>query len=173
MLRKATMAIAAGSATLLLAGCGSDATVDNSESSTVASVTPSSSKSDAATKDKDKESEANATAAPAPAPQDGGVDQVEEVPSAPERSAEDEEFLAVLKDKGIDLGSVEGAGNAGGLEDQVIAAGKSQCGAQREGSPEVFLPVAAGQLTTQGVTDKDPEQVEKILRDAVNSSYCK
>lgn len=162
---------------VLLAGtaaCGSDSTVDNSQEASNTAV-PSVSSSESAAP------ESSSSEAPAPQQgngntvedaQDSGAEQVDEVPSGTGRAPEDDEFLNELKDKQIDLSKVEGASNPGGVQDQIIAAGRNYCQAKEANQPDVFTALAAGQLQTQGVVDKDPKEIEKAITDAADSHFC-
>lgn len=192
--KRVTAIVGATCAALLslgtLTACGGDETVDNSaESTTVPSVTESDesesekSKDDKDDKDKDGEdgesgsaedSEASAPAGDrdgAPA-QDGTVDEVDEIPSGTQRSDEDKDFLNRLKDGGIDLSKANDAEEIGGLEDQLIAAGHAHCTAEGGGQADVYTPLAAGQLETNGVIDGDPKKAEDAIREAAKSAYC-
>lgn len=192
--KRVTAIVGATCAALLslgtLTACGGDETVDNSaESTTVPSVTESDesesekSKDDKDDKDKDGEdgesgsaedSEASAPAGDrdgAPA-QDGTVDEVDEIPSGTQRSDEDKDFLNRLKDGGIDLSKANDTEEIGGLEDQLIAAGHAHCTAEGGGKADVYTPLAAGQLETNGVIDGDPKKAEDAIREAAKSAYC-
>lgn len=158
------------------AACGDDSTVDNSEQATntgVPSVSSSASPESAA-----PESSSSA-AAPAPeagnsAPDanDSGAEEVDQVPAGTGRSEEDQKYLEELKNNDIDLSKVDGASDPGGVEDQLIAAGRGYCTAKAEDRPDVFTALAAGQLQTQGIVDKDPQEIEKVIVDAADSAYC-
>lgn len=185
-----------------LTACGDDETVDNSTESSVPSVSASESgsksdkdKSDEDKSDKDKtdkdskdgvkdgdgESGSSSTEgsdAPGSAGQggapahDGGVDEVDEIPSGAQRSDKDKDFLNRLKDGGIDLTKADDASDIGGLEDQVIAAGQAHCTAEGGGKADVYTPLAAGQLKENGVIDGDPKKAEEAIRNAAKSAYC-
>ncbi|KAB1554219.1 hypothetical protein F7232_04455 [Corynebacterium sp. 319] len=105
-----------------------------------------------------------------PNPRDGSVDKVDEVPRVDGRTEEDKEFLKSLKDKNIDLSKAEGG--AKGMEDSLIAAGRSYCRTSQDGQQDLLVPVAAGQLETKGIVKGDPRDAEKIIVDAAKSAYC-
>ena len=196
--KRVTAIVGATCAALLslgtLTACGGDETVDNSaESTTVPSVTESEESKDGKDKDgedkdgkdKDKDGEdgesgsAEDSEASAPAggrdgapAQDGTVDEVDEIPSGTQRSDEDKDFLNRLKDGGIDLSKANDAEEIGGLEAQLIAAGHAHCTAEGGGQADVYTPLAAGQLETNGVIDGDPKKAEDAIREAAKSAYC-
>ncbi|MGJ4050284.1 hypothetical protein ACN4DP_04210 [Corynebacterium macclintockiae] len=174
-----------------LTACGDDETVDNSTESSVPSVSASESESKS-DEDKDKDSKDGAkdgdgesgssstegSDAPgsvgqggAPA-HDGGVDEVDEIPTGAQRSDKDKDFLNRLKDGGVDLAKADDASDIGGLEDQVIAAGHAHCTAEGGGKADVYTPLAAGQLKENGVIDGDPKKAEEAIRNAAKSAYC-
>lgn len=168
-----------------LTACGDDETVDNSTESSVPSVSASESGSksdeDKDGKDGDGESGSSSTEgsdAPGSAGQDGapahdgGVDEVDEIPTGAQRSDKDKDFLNRLKDGGIDLTKADDASDIGGLEDQVIAAGQAHCTAEGGGKADVYTPLAAGQLKENGVIDGDPKKAEEAIRNAAKSAYC-
>ncbi len=174
-----------------LTACGDDETVDNSTESSVPSVSApeSESKSDEdkdkdskdGVKDGDGESGSSSTEgsdAPGSAGQggapahDGGVDEVDEIPTGAQRSDKDKDFLNRLKDGGVDLTKADDASDIGGLEDQVIAAGHAHCTAEGGGKADVYTPLAAGQLKENGVIDGDPKKAEEAIRNAAKSAYC-
>ncbi|MGM1324318.1 hypothetical protein ACS0VJ_10055 [Corynebacterium macclintockiae] len=175
-----------------LTACGDDETVDNSTESSVPSVSAPESESksdedkdgkdgDGEDKDSDGESGSSSTEgsdAPGSASQggapahDGGVDEVDEIPSGAQRSDKDKDFLNRLKDGGIDLTKADDASDIGGLEDQVIAAGQAHCTAEGGGKADVYTPLAAGQLKENGVIDGDPKKAEEAIRNAAKSAYC-
>ncbi len=180
-----------------LTACGDDETVDNSTESSVPSVSASESgaksdedKSDKVKTDKDSKdggkdgdgesgssstegSDAPGSAGQGGAPaHDGGVDEVDEIPTGAQRSDKDKDFLNRLKDGGIDLTKADDASDIGGLEDQVIAAGQAHCTAEGGGKADVYTPLAAGQLKENGVIDGDPKKAEEAIRNAAKSAYC-
>ncbi|MGJ4082694.1 hypothetical protein ACN4DW_05125 [Corynebacterium macclintockiae] len=168
-----------------LTACGDDETVDNSTESSVPSVSApeSESKSDEDKDGKDGDGESGSSStegsdAPGSAGQDGapahdgGVDEVDEIPSGAQRSDKDKDFLNRLKDGGIDLTKADDASDIGGLEDQVIAAGQAHCTAEGGGKADVYTPLAAGQLKENGVIDGDPKKAEEAIRNAAKSAYC-
>ena len=171
-----------------LTACGDDETVDNSTESSVPSVSESKSDEDKdgkdskdGVKDGDGESGSSSTEgsdAPGSAGQggapahDGGVDEVDEIPTGAQRSDKDKDFLNRLKDGGIDLTKADDASDIGGLEDQVIAAGQAHCTAEGGGKADVYTPLAAGQLKENGVIDGDPKKAEEAIRNAAKSAYC-
>lgn len=175
-----------------LTACGDDETVDNSTESSVPSVSASESGSksdegkdgkDSKDEDKDSDGESGSSStegsdAPGSAGQggapahDGGVDEVDEIPTGAQRSDKDKDFLNRLKDGGIDLTKADDASDIGGLEDQVIAAGQAHCTAEGGGKADVYTPLAAGQLKENGVIDGDPKKAEEAIRNAAKSAYC-
>ena len=168
-----------------LTACGDDETVDNSTESSVPSVSApeSESKSDEDKDGKDGDGESGSSStegsdAPGSAGQggapahDGGVDEVDEIPTGAQRSDKDKDFLNRLKDGGIDLTKADDASDIGGLEDQVIAAGQAHCTAEGGGKADVYTPLAAGQLKENGVIDGDPKKAEEAIRNAAKSAYC-
>ena len=164
-----------------LTACGDDETVDNSTESSVPSVSAPESDEDKDGKDGDGESGSSSTEgsdAPGSAGQggapahDGGVDEVDEIPTGAQRSDKDKDFLNRLKDGGIDLTKADDASDIGGLEDQVIAAGQAHCTAEGGGKADVYTPLAAGQLKENGVIDGDPKKAEEAIRNAAKSAYC-
>lgn len=190
-IRKTTAITGAACAALLslgtLTACGGDETVDNSaDSTTVPSVTESTSETaksgeaDESDKSKDDDSDpSDSSDAPSSAAEgggapahDGAVDEVDEIPSGTQRSDKDKDFLKRLKDGGVDLAKADDAADIGGLEDQVIAAGHAHCTAEGGGKEDVYTPLAAGQLQTNGVIDGDPKKAEDAIREAAKSAYC-
>lgn len=183
------LAVGAASALMLtgLTACGSDSTVDNSQEAAESAIPSVSSapddqkgedsgdSKDDSKDDSDSESSQDHAAPPAPAPdaEDSGAEEVEEVPSGANRSPEDEDYLNSLKDKGLDVSAVEGASQPGGLEDQLIAAGQSYCSNKANGQPGIFAALAAGQLQAQGISDRDPKELEGFIVEAADSAFCK
>lgn len=97
---------------------------------------------------------------------DGGISEVTELPPAASvRTADDDAFLAQLRDNGIDVDDQI-------MQDQVIAAAHEQCQANSEGRESFSVPAVAGQLRELGVTDKDPEAASVVIRDAAEANYC-
>lgn len=158
--------------------CGGDSTVDNgnTEVPSVAEEPESSEDSETSSADTPSESEdaeesdsdADSGAAPGGenAPQDGEVEEVEEPGGEPApRTEEDDAFLAQLKDNGIEVGD-------SAIEDQVIASGREQCLANEEGRDSFAVPMVAGQLQALEMTDKDPEESGRLIREAAEAHYC-
>lgn len=174
--RRSALAVSAGACAILLAACGSGATVDNSEeSSSVPSVTTSTAKpSDAPTSETPQDAQGGSGDGQAAggSAEDGGVNEVDQVPTEAQRTPEDGKYLTILQDEGIDVSKADGAGNPGGLEDQLIAAGRAHCEAKNAGKPDVFLPVAAGQISSMGVYEGEPQKAEQIMQDAATKAYC-
>lgn len=181
----------AGALTLVsasLVACGDDATVDNSaKSTTVPSVSGSAAKSSGKSASKsadpsaDKTADASASPSSTSAPQssgggqsaqDGGVEKVSEVPTGAQRSKEDKAFLDKLKGKNIDVSKLKDANAIGGIEDQLIAAGRAHCDSKQNNKNDIYTPLAAGQLVSQGILQGDPKAVEGTIRDAAQASYC-
>lgn len=161
-----------------LAACGSDSTVDSdADGSSVPSV--SSSPTGESSGDSSESSAPSESSGPSrdnstggaggggsDEPRDGEVNEVEEPPGeAAERTAEDDAFLAELKDNGIDLSDND-------IQDQVIAAGREQCVANDEGRDGFAIPMIAGQLEVQELTDVSVEDAQRIITDAAESHYC-
>ena len=59
-----------------------------------------------------------------------------------------------------------------GIEDQVIASGHEQCLANEEGRDSFAVPMVAGQLQALELTDMDPEEAGRIIREAAEAHYC-
>ena len=174
---RALMAVAAATTLLGLTACGDDSTVDNSQSEiAIPSVSESAKPGDSAAEESDgaesSSSEASAPNNSAPAPQDSGAEEVDSIPGGSSRTPEDENYLTKLRDGGIDLGKIDGANAPGGIEDQMIAAARGYCQTEQAGSPDVFTALAAGQLKTQGVVDREPQELQPIIVDAARSAYC-
>ncbi|WP_459612846.1 DUF732 domain-containing protein [Corynebacterium urogenitale] len=173
-----TLLVAAAVTTLFgLTACGDDSTVDNSQSEVaIPSVSESAKPSDSATEEsgdaETSDSEASDRNNPAPAPEDSGAEEVESIPELSNRTPEDEDYLNKLREGGIDLGKVDAANAPGGIEDQLIAAARGFCQTEEAGSPDVFTALAAGQLKTQGVIDREPQELQPIIVDAARSAYC-
>ena len=165
--------VASVAATLLLAGglaaCGGDSTVDSDDqASGVPSVSSSPTGSDGASSET-----SSLTSTPAPdsgsdgdTPRDGEVNEVDEPGGevAP-RTAEDDAFLAELKDKDIDL-------EDSAIQDQVIAAAREQCLANEEGRDGFAIPMIAGQLEVQELTKVPAEEAQRIIVEAAEKNYC-
>jgi hypothetical protein len=175
-----------------VAACGGDSTVDNDstevpsvaaesgsdssseapESGAAESETPSSdaAESDAAESDAAESDAADGGNDSAPggenAPQDGGVEEVEEPGGEPApRSDEDDAFLSQLKDNGIDVTDSD-------IQDQIIASGREQCLANEEDRDSFAVPMIAGQLEAQKLTDVDPEEAGRIIAESAEAHYC-
>jgi hypothetical protein len=161
-------------AALLLAGsvaaCGGDSTVDSEEG---AGSVPSVSSSADGSSSKTTPPSSSSSAAPAPgtgsggdAPRDGEVNEVDEPGGevAP-RTAEDDAFLAELKDHEIDL-------EDSAIQDQVIAAAREQCLAKEEGREGFAVPMIAGQLEVQELTKVPAEDAQRIIVEAAEKNYC-
>lgn len=175
---RATTATKVGSvaAALLLAGsvaaCGGDSTVDSDEGD--GGVPSVSSSADGSPSKSTSPSSSSATSSsPAPgagsggdAPRDGEVNEVEEPGGevAP-RTAEDDAFLAELKDREIDL-------EDSAIQDQVIAAAREQCLAKDEGREGFAVPMIAGQLEVQELTTVPAEEAQRIIVEAAEKNYC-
>jgi hypothetical protein len=175
---RATTATKVGSvaAALLLAGsvaaCGGDSTVDSDEGD--GGVPSVSSSADGSPSKSTSPSSSSATSSsPAPgagssgdAPRDGEVNEVEEPGGevAP-RTAEDDAFLAELKDREIDL-------EDSAIQDQVIAAAREQCLAKEEGREGFAVPMIAGQLEVQELTTVPADEAQRIIVEAAEKNYC-
>lgn len=176
---RATTATKVGSvaAALLLAGsvaaCGGDSTVDSEEGDGGVPSVSSSADGSPSKSDSPSSSAASSSPAPAPgtgsggdAPRDGEVNEVEEPGGevAP-RTAEDDAFLAELKDREIDL-------EDSAIQDQVIAAAREQCLAKDEGREGFAVPMIAGQLEVQELTTVPAEEAQRIIVEAAEKNYC-
>ncbi|WJY71886.1 DUF732 domain-containing protein [Corynebacterium auriscanis] len=166
-----------------LVACGSDSTVDNnadssSTASSVPSVSASASATSSQTSDSDAPSDSN-SASPEPeqggpmtTARDGSVEEIDEVPAGAGRTAEDDDFLNELKNKGIDFDKAGDKNASASLQDQVIAAARASCQEGSDDRIQNYLPMAAGQMQAQGVVDK-PEEAAKTIQDAAKKVYCK
>lgn len=161
---------AAASALLLagtLAACGGDSTVDSDDDTQTNVPSVSSSASSSASP---SSSDAPTSAAPdtgsGDSPRDGEVNEVEEPGGevAP-RTDEDDAFLSQLKDNGIDV-------EDSAIQDQVIAAAREQCLANEEGRDGFAVPMIAGQLEVQELTDVSAEDAQRIITEAAENHYC-
>lgn len=100
--------------------------------------------------------------APSPAPQDQGAREISEIPeSAPERSAEDEEYLDSFRVAEVDLG---------GLEDTLLGTASTVCSSGQSG--EVMATAVAGQLIEQGRTDLNIDELSGLIVDNARATYC-
>ncbi|MEL4154787.1 DUF732 domain-containing protein [Corynebacterium bovis] len=97
---------------------------------------------------------------------DGRVTEVTDPPQAGvgQRTSKDDSFLEELKAKGISVPAE--------TEDQLIAAANEECLADKDGRKGFTIPIAAGQLQAQGLTDIPPEKVVDIIANAARSAYC-
>lgn len=156
---------------LTLTACG-DATVDENDS-TPTSVAPlERAPKEKRTEDGDGENAASASreAAPGrprpadPRLQDQGAREIDEIPE-PEipRTSEDVHFLGELTDADIDVEGVEG---------QLIGAAAIVCSDDESDFSRATLPAVAGQLVSQGRTDKPVEEVTAIIEAAAKNAYC-
>ncbi|MDN5581437.1 MULTISPECIES: DUF732 domain-containing protein [unclassified Corynebacterium] len=163
---------AAASALLLagtLAACGGDSTVDSDDDTQTNVPSVSSSASSSASP---SSSDAPTSAAPdtgygsGDSPRDGEVNEVEEPGGevAP-RTDEDDAFLSQIKDNGIDV-------EDSAIQDQVIAAAREQCLANEEGRDGFAVPMIAGQLEVQELTDVSAEDAQRIITEAAENHYC-
>ncbi|MGP9724491.1 DUF732 domain-containing protein [Corynebacterium sp. AOP40-9SA-29] len=164
---------AAASALLLagtLAACGGDSTVDSDETQTDVPSVSSSASSSASPSSSDAPTsaapDADAGSGSGDSPRDGEVNEVEEPGGevAP-RTDEDDAFLSQLKDNGIDV-------EDSAIQDQVIAAAREQCLANEEGRDGFAVPMIAGQLEVQELTDVSAEDAQRIITEAAESHYC-
>lgn len=158
---------------LTLTACG-DATVDGNDSTptSIASLERAPKESATRTEDgdgKDAASESRDTAPgrPRPAdprPQDQGAREVDEIPE-PEmpRTPEDIHFLGELTDEGIDVE---------GVESQLIGTAAIVCNDDDSEFGRATVPAVAGQLVSQGRTDKSVEDVTAIIEAAAKNAYC-
>lgn len=154
-----------------LAACGDDSsTADGADATTtvpsvVVPANPTSAGGDVVTTTPNPHSGGDATSGSSTS--DGGVSEITELPPASSvRSGTDDKFLDGLKDNGLDITDQV-------TQDQIIAAGHEQCQANEEGRDSFSVPAIAGQLQALGLTDKDPEDTAKIIRDAAEANYCR
>lgn len=166
-------------ASLTLAACGGDATVENDDVSSVAPLTQTDDPAEEATgetdpaetetttEDSESTGEPGAPAPPAaqPQPEDGAAEEIEEIPEqAPQRSAEEEALLGELSDGGI---------NVAGVEEQLIGAANTVCESEAAGEEtNVIVPAVAGQLIEQGQTELSNEEATELIDSAARSAYC-
>lgn len=163
-------------ASLTLAACGGDATVENDDVSSVAPLTQTDDPAEESADETDPEetettteetSEPGAPAPPPaqPQPEDGAAEEIEEIPEqAPQRSAEEEALLGELSDGGI---------NVAGVEEQLIGAANTVCESAAAGEDtNVIVPAVAGQLIEQGQTELSNEEATELIDSAARSAYC-
>jgi hypothetical protein len=152
----------------LLAACGDDgSTVDSSDVSSTPSVAPGGTRSSGSA------SATSPVETTTPSPHSGngedaasGITEVTELPpESAVRNDKDHKFLDELKSNGLEIKDQI-------VQDQVIAVANDYCRSQSSGEDTGFILAVAGQLQGQGVTDKDPEQVASVIRDAASSTYC-
>lgn len=160
---------ATGAAVLLATGavlsaCGS-ATVDEGEATetSVAPLERSSAASGESSASKASESSATASGS-APAeraqgeePEDRGAREISEIPSPEPAQGPDQDFLAAVAEKGV---------NVDGVEDQLVGAAQASC----QGDA-VTVPAVAGQLIEQGRTELSHEDVVQLLTEQ-GSKLC-
>ncbi|HIX79282.1 MAG TPA: hypothetical protein H9978_04960 [Candidatus Corynebacterium faecipullorum] len=154
---------AAGAAVLLASGtllsaCGS-ATVDENEA-TDTSVAPLERSSGESSASKPSESSASASGdAPSERttgeePEDRGAREVSEIPTPAPAQGPDQDFLAAVAEKGV---------NIDGVEDQLVGAAQASC----QGDT-VTVPAVAGQLIEQGRTELSHEDVVQLITEQGN-----
>ncbi|MGO1949919.1 MAG: DUF732 domain-containing protein [Mycobacteriaceae bacterium] len=160
-----------------LAACGGDSTVDNDSTDVPSVASDAGSTEGSATSAGSDAPDTSASAAPSededpaadnggdPSPQDGEVEEVDPQGEAAPRTGQDDAFLSQLKDNGIDVEDSD-------IEDQIIASGHEQCLANDEGRDSFAVPMIAGQLEVQGITDVDPEEAGRIIAEAAEAHYC-
>lgn len=158
----------AAASTLLLAGtlaaCGGDSTVDSDDETQ--SSDPRVSSSAPASSSPSSSGAPTSAASDSDSPRDGEVNEVEEPGGeAAPRTDEDDAFLSQLKDDGIDVEDTA-------IQDQVIAAAREQCLANEEGRDGFAVPMIAGQLEVQELTDVSAKDAQRIITEAAESHYC-
>ena len=148
---------AAGAAVLLAAGtllsaCGS-ATVDEGDATetSVAPLERSSVASGESSASKASESSASASAerTPGEEPEDRGAREISEIPTPVPAQGPDQDFLAAVAEKGVDID---------GVEDQLVGAAQASC----QGDA-VTAPAVAGQLIEQGRTELSHEELVRLI----------
>lgn len=132
-----------------------ESTTSSSES---ASSSASSSQEPSESKDDSKDSaEPRNGSGSANSPEDRGAREISEIPSA-QLPKEESAYLDSLKDAGV---------NVNGVEDQLLGAGQGACG-----EDEITIPAVAGQLIEQQRSDKDFDELTKLLQDNARSALC-
>lgn len=132
-----------------------ESTTSSSES---ASSSASSSQEPSESKDDSKDSaEPRNGSGSANSPEDRGAREISEIPSA-QLPKEEAAYLDSLKDAGV---------NVNGVEDQLLGAGQGACG-----EDEITSPAVAGQLIEQQRSDKDFDELTKLLQDNARSALC-
>lgn len=132
-----------------------ESTTSSSES---ASSSASSSQEPSESKDDSKDSaEPRNGSGSANSPEDRGAREISEIPSA-QLPKEEAAYLDSLKDAGV---------NVDGVEDQLRGAGQGACG-----EDEITIPAVAGQLIEQQRSDKDFDELTKLLQDNARSALC-
>ncbi|EFM42651.1 MULTISPECIES: hypothetical protein [Corynebacterium] len=132
-----------------------ESTTSSSES---ASRSASSSQEPSESKDDSKGSaEPRNGSGSANSPEDRGAREISEIPSA-QLPKEEAAYLDSLKDAGV---------NVDGVEDQLLGAGQGACG-----EDEITIPAVAGQLIEQQRSDKDFDELTKLLQDNARSALC-
>ena len=153
---------AAGAAVLLAAGtllsaCGS-ATVDEGDATetSVAPLERSSAASGESSASKASESSASAPSerTSGEEPEDRGAREISEIPSPAPAQGPDQDFLAAVAEKGV---------NIDGVEDQLVGAAQASC----QGDA-VTVPAVAGQLIEQGRTELSHEDVVQLITEQGN-----
>lgn len=157
-----------------LAGCDS-ATVDSDsgndtsvaplsrEKTSEESNTSSSESASSSASSSEEPSESKGSSEPrngsgsANSPEDRGAREISEIPSA-QLPKEEAAYLDSLKDAGV---------NVDGVEDQLLGAGQGACG-----EDEITIPAVAGQLIEQQRSDKDFDELTKLLQDNARSALC-
>ena len=132
-----------------------ESTTSSSES---ASSSASSSQEPSESKDDSKDSaEPRNGSGSAHSPEGRGAREISEIPSA-QLPKEEAAYLDSLKDAGV---------NVNGVEDQLLGAGQGACG-----EDEITIPAVAGQLIEQQRSDKDFDELTKLLQDNARSALC-
>lgn len=177
--RSARRALAGGVLALAtvgtLAACGDDSST--AQDATTAAVSPSvvvpanptSTDGEVATTTPNPHSGGGAVTGPGAGAgsADGGVTEITELPPAASvRTETDDKFLDTIKGDGLDVTDQV-------TQDQIIAAGHEQCQANEEGRDSFSVPAVAGQLRELGITDRDPEDTARIIREAAEANYCR
>ncbi|WP_448852615.1 DUF732 domain-containing protein [Corynebacterium sp. 335C] len=163
---RAGLAAAAACAALALGACGG-ATVDTAEieaAESASSEAPAESSSAEKSAPESESGRRGPDHAPNPRATERDVNDpgATRADSAPDNrmplTKEDERFLDALEADGIAVD---------GTEDQLIGAGHAHCGPDG-----ALVNAVAGQLVTQGRTDKSPEDAARVIADAADAAYC-
>lgn len=161
-MRNTVSAIAIVATALVLGGCGGGATVDNGQAvpSSVAPLTKTSKTDQVTSTSQPTPTPRAGGGAAAPGPQDGAVQEVSALPSAPARPEKEQRLLEELKKQGI---------NVDGVEDQMVSVAGGVC---HSGEKNDTVGAVSGQLIEQKRTDKKFEDIRGILVKTAKEAYC-